>query len=64
MEDVKGAFDLLDVDVEGDAISDVRVEVTCSFWNNIQRREILLKQKSRVKWCKEGDLNMSFSKIR
>ncbi|XP_058782911.1 uncharacterized protein LOC131657540 [Vicia villosa] len=55
-----GALGLSNMDGEVDAMSHERSEATCSFWNNFRRRESLLRQKSRIKWCKEGYLNTRF----
>lgn len=56
----QGALGLINAKAKDLVISEDRAEATCSFWNNIQRHEFLIKQKSRIKWCKEGDLNTRF----
>src|SRR4051812_24094425 len=56
----EGSQGLVSVEVEGESISKKRLVATRSFWKNLQRRECLLKQKSRVKWCRERDLNTRF----
>lgn len=42
----EGAFGLLNTNVEGTTISVDKAEASRSFWNNLQRRECLLKHKS------------------
>lgn len=57
-EDGTLGFSCLEEVVE--VVSLERSEASCSFWNNLRRRESILRQKSRIRWCLEGDLNTRF----
>ncbi|XP_058782544.1 uncharacterized protein LOC131657052 [Vicia villosa] len=57
---VSDAQGVLSVALEVEELEKKRIEASRSFWNNLQRRECILKQKSKVAWCKEGDLNTRF----
>lgn len=47
---------------EGNSLLDVtkRKEISSLFWKNLHFKERLLKQKSRVRWIREGDANTRF----
>lgn len=41
-------------------VSNEREKETKEFWNKLWCPESILKQKSRVRWVKQGDLNTKF----
>lgn len=51
---------VLAMEDEGIVIAKERERAVRNFWSNLQRRECMIKQKSRMKWCREGDLNTRF----
>lgn len=50
----------LELEAERIILVKEREGAVANFWSKLRRRECLLIQKYRIRWCREGDLNTRF----